>query len=101
VIFSKPVPLAIGIDRCIEQFSTQFSRRDIGNALGHWTKRSSYLRAVARGEQRRNLDGSEAGVPTKEAQEAAQRLLEERNRRRLERIRQRREHTQAETRAAD
>jgi len=39
---------------------------------------------VARGDTRRNLDGSEAGVPTEEMRERAQRILEERNRRALE-----------------
>ena len=67
----------------------QFPGREIGIILRYWTKRSSYLKAVARGEPRRNLDGSEAEVPTKEAQESARRLLEERGQRQLERIQQR------------
>jgi len=93
-VFTKSVPLAIGISRCIkEQLSGQFPKRDIGITLHYWTNRNSYLRAVARGVPRRNLDGSEAGVPTTEVQEEAKRLLEERDRRQQERIQQRRART--------
>jgi hypothetical protein len=37
----------------------------VGAVLHRWTMQGAYLRAVARGEMRRNLDGSLAGVPMK------------------------------------
>jgi sRNA-binding protein len=99
-VFTKPVPLAIGISRRMREQLPEFPRREIGIALHSWTNRRGYLRAMARGDMRRNLDGSEAGIPTEEAREQAQKLLEERERRQLERIRQQRESKQAGTAAA-
>ena len=42
---------------------------------------------MMRGEMRRNLDGSEAGVPNDEARQQAKKLLDERAARRAERER--------------
>jgi len=55
---------------------------------------NSYLRALARGDMRRNLDGSDAGVPTEDQRKHARQVLAERERRKLEQI-QRRRHMQA------
>jgi sRNA-binding protein len=48
--------------------------------------RARNLKAVARGDMRRNLDGSEAGPPTEDEREQARRDLAERDQRKLERI---------------
>jgi sRNA-binding protein len=59
-----PVPLAIGIGpRLCELLSPEFKPAEIRVFLHAWTSGPRYLKAVARGEMRRNLDGSPAGLP--------------------------------------
>ena len=85
-VFTKPVPLAVGLARQIKQaLPPDFPRKEIGIAVHHWTQGGGYLRAMARGDTRRNLDGSEAGTPSEEAREQARQTLAERERRALER----------------
>ena len=88
-VFTKPVPLAIGISRHIKQElgAARPKYREIGSALHYWTNRNGYLRAVARGEMRRNLDGSEAGIPDEETRAHARQLLAQREQRDMERAR--------------
>ena len=90
--FTRPVPLAIGISRHIQEVlrteGETIDRKMIGMALHRWTTQGAYLYAVARGEMRRNLDGSAAGVPEEGARQHAQTLLDERAVRRAERERQ-------------
>ena len=38
----------------------------LGDALHFWTHTTAYLQAVAMGVERRNLDGTSAGVPTED-----------------------------------
>jgi ProP effector len=62
--FAKPVPLAIGITKTLKtQLAGAFPARQVNLALARWTRRNAYLEAVARGDARRNLDGSETGFP--------------------------------------
>jgi sRNA-binding protein len=83
-VFTTPMPLAIGVARRIKDALGQAGHRDIGAALHHWTNRRPYLRAMARGEMRRNLDGSEAGLPDEAARAYARESLARRARRRAE-----------------
>ena len=96
--FTRPVPLAIGISRHIQEVlrteGETIDRKMIGMALHRWTTQGAYLYVVARGERRRNLDGSAAGVPDEGARQHAQTLLDERAVRRAERERQKQEHQQ-------
>jgi sRNA-binding protein len=89
--FARPVPLAVGISRHIKEAlraeGEAVDREAIGGTLHRWTMQGAYLRAVARGEMRRNLDGSAAGVPDDAARQQAQTLLDERAARRAERER--------------
>src|SRR5260370_19401078 len=67
-VFTRPVvPLAIGISRDIKAAlraeGTAIGHKSIAVTLQRWTTHGLYLHAVLRGEMRRNLDGSEAGVP--------------------------------------
>ncbi len=64
-LFSTPVPLATGIARAIraEMGCVEAPTAGLGRALHHWTNAPGYLTAVAAGETRRNLDGTEAGAP--------------------------------------
>ena len=87
------MPLAVGFSRQIKAAlraeGKGFDRKTLGVTIQQWTTQSAYLRAVARGEVRRNLDGSEAGTPDDAARQSAQKLLDERAARRAERERQR------------
>jgi ProQ/FINO family len=60
-----PVPLAIGIHREILAIAgDEIDPADLSAFLRYWCTRRSYLTAIWRGQGRRNLDGSIAGVPT-------------------------------------
>ncbi|MDA8248198.1 MAG: ProQ/FINO family protein [Rhodospirillales bacterium] len=80
--FTKPVPLALGISGHIKTVlraeGKVVDRKTIGVTLHRWTMQGTYLRAVVRGELRRNLDGSAAGVPDEAARQYAQTVLDER-----------------------
>jgi sRNA-binding protein len=77
--FAKPVPLALGITRQISAaFQGEAPRKLRGAALHRWTNQAAYLSAVARAEARRNLDGTEAGIPDDATREHARNLLAER-----------------------
>jgi sRNA-binding protein len=72
-----PVPLAIGIGpRLCELLSPEFKPADIRVFLHAWTSGPRYLKAVARGQLRRNLDGSPAGLPEPEHRAAAKEQLD-------------------------
>jgi len=93
--FTKPVPLAVGFSgqmkAALRAEGKAIDRKLFGIAIRRWTMHGAYLRAVARGEMRRNLDGTEAGVPDDAARQDAQKLLNERAARRVERERKEQE----------
>lgn len=61
----NPVPLAVGIDRVLgNAVRPAFSRNCVKDFLSIWCRADDYRRAVAAGETRRHLDGTEAGKPT-------------------------------------
>jgi sRNA-binding protein len=74
--FRRPVPLAIGISRHIQEVlrseGETNDRKTIGMALHRWTTQGAYLYALARGKMRRNLDGSASRVPDEAARQHAQ-----------------------------
>lgn len=80
--FTKPVPLALGISwqikTALRAEGAVVDRKTIGVTMHRWTTQGAYLRAVLRGDLRRNLDGSAAGVPSEAALQYAQKLLDER-----------------------
>jgi sRNA-binding protein len=94
-VFTKPVPLAVGfsghIKAVLRAEGKTIERKTFGMTIHNWTMQSAYLRAVAWGEMRRNLDGSEAGVPDDAAREYAQKVLDERAARQAERKRREQE----------
>lgn len=63
-----PRPLAIGVHtKIIEALAVagnEIDERELSRFMRFWCGRWTYLRAVHAGEERRNLDGSAAGVPT-------------------------------------
>ena len=93
--FTRPVPLAVGISGQIKGAQRAegkpVDRKTLSMAIYLWTQQSAYLRAMTRGEVRRNLDGSEAGLPDDSVRQEAQRLLDERAERHAERARRERE----------
>ena len=101
--FTRPVPLAVGfsgqIKRALRAEGKPFDNKMLSMTVHLWSRQSAYLRAVARGEMRVNLDGSEAGLPDDSARQEAQRLLDERAAKRAERARLERERNQAAAQA--
>jgi ProQ/FINO family len=72
-----PVPLAIGIGpRLCKLLSPEFKPAEIRFFLHAWTSGPRYLKAVTRGEMRRDLDGSPAGLPEPEHRAAAKERLD-------------------------
>jgi sRNA-binding protein len=71
-------PFAVGIDKEIRGLlGGETSKRTLRLVMHQWTRHPDYLAALARGEPRINLDGSEAGVPTEDERlHGAQRLEE-------------------------
>ena len=102
--FTKPVPLAVGfsgqIKAAIRAEGGPVDRKMLSMAIHQWTMQSAYLRAVARAEMRRNLDGSEAGIPDDAARQDAQRLLAARAAKHAQRARRERERNLAAPQAA-
>jgi sRNA-binding protein len=71
-----PVPLAIGVGlKLRELLGAEFKPADIRAFLQAWTSGPRYLKAVARGEMRRNLDGSPAALPESQHRADAQERL--------------------------
>jgi sRNA-binding protein len=56
--------------------SPEFKPAEIRFFLHAWTSGPRYLKAVTRGEMRRNLDGSPAGLPELEHRAAAKERLD-------------------------
>jgi hypothetical protein len=76
VFIDPPVPLAIGIDRDITaRLTGETNTATLSRFLHRWTRRAGYLHAIARGDQRRDLDGQPVGEPTPDQREAAVRWL--------------------------
>lgn len=72
-----PVPLAVGIRRQIVEVACDdtFQWEDVAAVLRQWTRRQDYIEALARGEPRRNLDGSLAGEPKEPHRQLATKQL--------------------------
>ncbi|MGI4942868.1 MAG: ProQ/FINO family protein, partial [Janthinobacterium lividum] len=70
-VFTTPVPLAIGADKLIRAELSEMTTMRLKEVLGPWTHSTAYLRAVAAGVERINLDGSPGGVPDEEQREHA------------------------------
>jgi sRNA-binding protein len=76
-VFCLPrVPLAIGIHRQIRApLGNEVTTRPLSAILAWWTKQPDYLEALARGEMRRNLNGSPAVEPNEVARPPAYRCV--------------------------
>ena len=79
-LFSAPVPLAVGIEREIREGlgEARVPSARLGRALHYWTNGPRYLAAVAAGQRRRHLDGTDAGEPDEAHREYARETLAQR-----------------------
>jgi hypothetical protein len=79
-LFTAPVPLAIGIERKIQQFlgDARLSKARLRRVLHCWTRRTGYLAVIAEGRCRQDLDGSDAGEPEEAHRAYARELIAER-----------------------
>ncbi len=74
-LFTTLVPLAVGVGAQIREALPEMPYPQFRLVLRHWTQSPAYLLAVAAGVERRNLDGSPAGVPAEDQQDFAQEAL--------------------------
>ncbi len=77
-LFTTPVPLAVGVKPQIRAAMPGMPAAQLKDVLHYWTHTTAYLLAVATGVERRNLDGSPAGVPAEDQQEFAREALRRR-----------------------
>ena len=93
-LFSTPVPLAAGIARAIraELGDVKVPTAGLGRALRCWTNGPSYLAAVAAGEMRRNLDGTEAGARDEAQRRFDTGIMEQRAAQQAQRVASRARH---------
>lgn len=79
-LFTAPVPLAIGIERKIQQAlgEARFPKVRLRRALHCWTRRTGYLAAIAEGRRRQDLDGADAGESEETHRAHARELVAER-----------------------
>jgi len=80
-VFSwPPMPLAVGIDRQLHPWLGELgaSWQTLRRTLMWWTSRPAYWAALARGEIRRNLDGSQALAPSEGERQHAEKQLQQR-----------------------
>lgn len=77
-VFRETRPLAIGIDKQILARHPEIERKALRVALGMHTHATRYLKAVANGTERFNLDGSPADALTGEHRQYALEALRER-----------------------
>ena len=78
--FTTPVPLVIGVDKLIRAEMPQMTTSRLKEVLGPWMHSIVYMRAIAAGVERINLDGTPAGVPDEEQRGRATEELRERGR---------------------
>ncbi len=83
-LFTTPVPLAAGIAREIRDGfgEARVPTAQLGRALHHWTHAPGYLEAVAAGQQRLHLDGTDAGEPDEAQRQHAREVIAQRAARR-------------------
>ena len=79
-VFSAPTPLAVGIEREIKEGlgETRVPAARLGRALHYWTHGPRYLAAVAAGQRRQHLDGTDAGEPDEAQREHARETFAQR-----------------------
>lgn len=80
-IFAEAKPLAIGVHKVILERLPELTKDLVSKALKRHTATTRYLKAVAKGGQRFDLDGNAAGEITDEQRDAAAKLVNDRQQR--------------------
>jgi len=83
-VFRDGQPLAIGIHKTIRERLPDIGDGALRNALKNYTASTKYLKAVANGRERFDLDGNPAGEITPEQRDQALAALKERFRKAAE-----------------
>jgi ProP effector len=84
-VFRDTQPLAIGIHKAIKLRLPDISEGSLRMALKGYTASTKYLKAIANGMQRFDLDGNPAGELTAEQRQQALETIKERFRKAAER----------------
>lgn len=98
-VFRDALPLAIGIHKTILERLPELTKVQVSKALRIHTTSTRYLKAMAKAEQRLDLDGNPAGEVTAEQREAAAKLVKERINRANERKKAEEEQRKSEEQA--
>lgn len=91
-VFGECLPLAIGIHKAIKQRQPEIGEGALRMALKQHTGSTKYLKAIANGTQRFDLDGNPAGEITGEQKQQALDTIKERFRKVAERKREEQQH---------
>lgn len=86
-VFRKAVPLSIGIHTVIRQRLPEIERSQLVAALKRHTGSTRYLKALAQGTDRFDLNGNPSGAVTQEQRDQAAAMLKERFKRGAEKRR--------------
>lgn len=84
-VFRDGQPLAIGIHKAIKERLPDIGENSLRMTLKVYTASTKYLKAVANGQQRFDLDGNPAGEVTAEQRQLALETIKERFRKAAER----------------
>ncbi|MFA5083200.1 MAG: ProQ/FinO family protein [Hydrogenophilaceae bacterium] len=98
-VLRDALPLAIGIHKTILERLPELTKVQVSKAMRIHTTSTRYLKAMAKAEQRFDLDGNPAGEVTAEQREAAKKLVMERINRANERKKAEEEKRKAEEQA--
>jgi ProP effector len=101
VVFREARPLAIGIHKAVLQAMPELDAGKIRIALRRHTGSTRYLKAVAVGDDRYDLQGQPAGKITEEQKQQAAEALRERFKKGAERKREEAKAKQEQERAAE
>lgn len=84
-VFRDCLPLALGIHKAVREKLPEIDRQELRDALRTHTNSTRYLKALAQGDRRFDLDGKPSGTVTPEHQQQAKDILRERFKKMAER----------------
>lgn len=87
-VFAQYRPLALGIHKAIRERLPEINPRQLRDALRMHTTSTRYLKALAQGDVRYDLDGAPAGEVTEEQRRQAADTLRERFKKKAQQHRQ-------------
>lgn len=87
-VFAEYRPLALGIHKAVKERLPEIDTRQLRTALRMHTASTRYLKALAQGDVRYDLDGAPAGEVTEEQRQQAADTLRERFKKKAQQHRQ-------------